>query len=555
MGGWHYGSGSNGERQGPVTWQELQQFAASGTLRRDDAVWRPGESTQLAASEVPGLFPGTKPAPTPSADEPPPFPPKGARKPISGSVVAGTRGTADEPPPFPPSTVKTAPRPSMSSSGPGADRSQAVTVHNGSSPQPPPAVLLTPLSIPKSVADAMTVAVLLPFLLSTAGTLGVCSAPAFWLSFVQDGFALFACVATRCRTKLYWLSVMASVLTLTSWFWLSFTVLPTGLVFVGTVASIGIGTWSFVVIRKPEVRLGFGSQFDPVDWLGQIVLPRLPAFKIAPTPGNINRALVLSLSGLCLVCVPIGGILQDRDEKQKAKEYQAETLANKTKRIHEITEKVQTALTQFDANKDMAADALYDASGEGYYSDALDQVAGTLTADQQQKLFQLKQMIQPRIDKRRAEAEEWLRKSREEREKREAAKNVPTQNAEEGANGSDEESITFGVVNDADDVVSAFANEAAALQYVGKRVKIQGKVVQVEQDYTSSSVFARKQYAIVLGGHPGPNGYTTWVKCFVSNANGAASVRVGGRVWIWGTVQNGNATEVRLTDCEVLEQW
>ena len=109
---------------------------------------------------------------------------------------------------------------------------------------------------------------------------------------------------------------------------------------------------------------------------------------------------------------------------------------------------------------------------------------------------------------------------------------------------------------DAEELVHAFDNEAAgAAKYSGKRIKIQGKVVNVEKDYVSYSLFASKQYAIVLGGDPGPNGYTTWVKCFVPNAKDAASVRAGGRVWVRGTVQGRKLDEVRVTDCEVLEQW
>jgi hypothetical protein len=297
----------------------------------------------------------------------------------------------------------------------------------------------------------MTVAVLLPFLISVFGTLwslnsywlnepgDTRSAMAFRLSFLQDGFALIACVATLRRTKRYWLSAMASVLTLTSWFWLSVTMLPMGLVFLGTVASIGIGIWSFVVIRKPEVRYGFSSQFDPVDRLGQLVLPRFP--NIVPTPSNISRMSVISLLGLCLVGILIGGALHVHDDhirtldaEREAKKNEEERLANKTKRIQELKEKVQTALTQFDVNKDMAADTLFGAwdHNTGYYGEALDGMVGELTIDQQQKLFQLKEMIKPRVEKKLAEGEEVLRQWREEREKREASKQEPSGESSSG---------------------------------------------------------------------------------------------------------------------------
>lgn len=370
------------------------------------------------------------------ADEPPPFPPKGARKPVSVSPAAGAGHSDDVPPPFPPTTAKPGPAPSASSLRPEANRLQTGAIHRESPQQPPTAVPLTPLSIPKSVAIAMTVAVSLPLVISTVGTLvslladasdvgGVRSAWALRLSFLQNGFALFACVATLRRTKRYWLPIMGSILTVTSWFWLSFTSLPMGLIVVGTVASFVVGIWSFFVVRKPEVRFGFDAQFDPVDSLWQIVRSRIPNLTIAQTPANISRASVLGLSGLCVLGILIGGLLQAHDERvrksdeaRRAEERQAESLANETKQIQETKEKLQRALTQFDVNKGMAADTLYEAwHYNSYYDKVLDEMSREMTMDQQQKLFQLKEMIQPRIDKVHAETEEWLRHIREEREK------------------------------------------------------------------------------------------------------------------------------------------
>jgi hypothetical protein len=37
---WYYARG--GQQQGPVSWQQLQQFAASGQLAPGDAVWTEG---------------------------------------------------------------------------------------------------------------------------------------------------------------------------------------------------------------------------------------------------------------------------------------------------------------------------------------------------------------------------------------------------------------------------------------------------------------------------------------------------------------------------------
>jgi len=311
-------------------------------------------------------------------------------------------------------------------------------------PQPSLAAApVTPMSIPKAVAVAMTVAVVLPFFISFCGVvllhpellsqapvrdIGVRGEIAFWMSFLQNGFAFCACVLTLRRTKRYWLPAAASTLTIVSWFWLSFTMLPIGLLVVGTAAACGIGVWAFYTVRKPEVRFAFGSQFDPVDAAGRFMLSRLAA-NVSPTPGTISRIVVLSLSGLCVVGLLVGGTLHTVDDQLRVREQSqerakrdAEFQGQKTKQIQAIKENIQRALTQYDVNKDMAANTLYDASGDGFYSETLNQIAGTLTVDEQQKLFQLKQMIQPRVDKRHAETEEWLRKSREERERHDGGK-------------------------------------------------------------------------------------------------------------------------------------
>ena len=107
MAGWYYISGDNWEREGPVTWEELRQFAASGKLREDDAVWRPGESNQIAASQVPELFLTTKPAAPLSPDEPPPFPPTFRSSRTSAPPRSRVSG---EPPPVAPSFTRELPK-------------------------------------------------------------------------------------------------------------------------------------------------------------------------------------------------------------------------------------------------------------------------------------------------------------------------------------------------------------------------------------------------------------------------------------------------------------
>ena len=57
---WYYSRG--GQSQGPVTWAQLQQFAASGGLAASDLVWTEGMAAWLPASQVPDLF-GAPPPP------------------------------------------------------------------------------------------------------------------------------------------------------------------------------------------------------------------------------------------------------------------------------------------------------------------------------------------------------------------------------------------------------------------------------------------------------------------------------------------------------------
>jgi len=75
MADWYYISGDDPERLGSVTWEELQRLAASGTLHKDDTLWQSGDSSRVAAAQVPGLLSMWKPA----SDEPPPFPPNSPR--------------------------------------------------------------------------------------------------------------------------------------------------------------------------------------------------------------------------------------------------------------------------------------------------------------------------------------------------------------------------------------------------------------------------------------------------------------------------------------------
>jgi len=60
---WFYAE--QGQQRGPVTFVQLQQLAASGTLKPSDLVWKQGLSDWIPASSQPGLFAAAAPAPTP----------------------------------------------------------------------------------------------------------------------------------------------------------------------------------------------------------------------------------------------------------------------------------------------------------------------------------------------------------------------------------------------------------------------------------------------------------------------------------------------------------
>ena len=90
---WFYGRG--GQRNGPVTFEQLRQLVAGAQLRPDDLVWQDGWSEWRKATEVTGLFaapqqPPSGPSPSspskpPSSSSPPPGT-IGPESPVSGLV-------------------------------------------------------------------------------------------------------------------------------------------------------------------------------------------------------------------------------------------------------------------------------------------------------------------------------------------------------------------------------------------------------------------------------------------------------------------------------------
>jgi uncharacterized Zn-finger protein/ribosomal protein L32 len=65
---WYFARG--GTQNGPVTWAQLRQRAASGQLQPTDMVWKNGMAAWAAAASIQHLFP-----PAPVATSPPPLPP------------------------------------------------------------------------------------------------------------------------------------------------------------------------------------------------------------------------------------------------------------------------------------------------------------------------------------------------------------------------------------------------------------------------------------------------------------------------------------------------
>jgi len=60
---WYYAQ--DGQRQGPISREQLDELAASGQLMADDLVWTEGMDQWKTAAQVEGLLPAAPPEPTP----------------------------------------------------------------------------------------------------------------------------------------------------------------------------------------------------------------------------------------------------------------------------------------------------------------------------------------------------------------------------------------------------------------------------------------------------------------------------------------------------------
>jgi hypothetical protein len=75
----------DGKTSGPFSAARLQELAAAGEVRPQDAVWKEGMDRRVLASKVKGLFAASPapapPPPAPAAEPPPPPPPEAAEEP------------------------------------------------------------------------------------------------------------------------------------------------------------------------------------------------------------------------------------------------------------------------------------------------------------------------------------------------------------------------------------------------------------------------------------------------------------------------------------------
>jgi hypothetical protein len=116
-----------GQRRGPVTWQQLQQLATAGQVKPNDLVWKNGMAQWVPASSQAGLFGApAAPPPAPPAPAPPPAPPPERGAPPS--APSRPAPAASNPPTSPAAPPKKPPSsPAPASPPPGAPSNAAST--------------------------------------------------------------------------------------------------------------------------------------------------------------------------------------------------------------------------------------------------------------------------------------------------------------------------------------------------------------------------------------------------------------------------------------------
>jgi hypothetical protein len=154
----------------------------------------------------------------------------------------------------------------------------------------------------KPVFIGMIVASSLPLLFSVYGLLFERVAEiGILLSIANNGFVVAASAILLRSRKHYWLAISASLLTFLGWFWLSFEIKGTGVLWPGTGFSIVVGIWAFLTLRTPKAKAAFENQADPIGPVLGFITSRIPKLALEPTPTNVNRVTIAALAGMCLV--------------------------------------------------------------------------------------------------------------------------------------------------------------------------------------------------------------------------------------------------------------
>jgi hypothetical protein len=159
----------------------------------------------------------------------------------------------------------------------------------------------------RPILIGMIVASSLPLLLTLFGLTFGPTVP-LALSILHNGFVIGAAAITLRSTNHYWLTLAASILTFLGWFWLGFTPVYFAVVLFGTFISVGIGTWAFLTLRKPDSVAAFANQTDPITPALRTITTRIPKLSLKPTEANANKVAVTGLIGVCLMGFVMSGM-------------------------------------------------------------------------------------------------------------------------------------------------------------------------------------------------------------------------------------------------------
>ena len=145
----------------------------------------------------------------------------------------------------------------------------------------------------KAIGIALIVSALLPFLLclrfSVAGVLGL----------LQNGFVIGAGFVTP-RKRHYGVAVVASLFVFFGWLWM-----PAGTSRVlAALIALPVGIWTYLALRKPEIRQQFLNHNDPFASVTQWMVAKCG---LQSTPQNTNRVALATMGGVYVVAAIFAG--------------------------------------------------------------------------------------------------------------------------------------------------------------------------------------------------------------------------------------------------------